>query len=72
MRRLAEGAAELAAEVRAREAGSAGEVVDVERLDVPGVGEIPGPQEVARSWNEGHRHQRPPRSPELIGQEPRT
>ena len=53
MRRLAEGAAELAAEVRAREAGGAGEVVDVERLEVPGVGEVLGAQQVPGGRDEG-------------------
>ena len=47
VRRLAEGAAELAAEVCAREAGGAGEVVDAERLGVPGVGQVLGAQQVA-------------------------
>src|SRR5262249_56267531 len=41
--RLAEGAPELAAEVRAREACGTGEVIDAQRLEVAGVGEILGP-----------------------------
>ena len=57
VRRLAEGAAELAAEVGAREAGGAGEVVDVERLGVAGVGEVLGAQQVAGGRDEGHAGQ---------------
>ena len=49
VRRLAERAAELAAEVRAREAGGARHVVDVERLEEARVGEV-----AARSrWRAG-------------------
>ena len=54
MRRLAERAAELAAEVGAREAGGAGQVVDVERLEVARVGEVLGAQQVAGGRDEGH------------------
>jgi hypothetical protein len=54
VRRLAEGAAELAAEVRAREAGGAGHVVDAERLGVPGVGQVLGAQKMASGRDEGH------------------
>jgi hypothetical protein len=39
---VAEGTAKLAAEVGAGEASGAGEVVDVERLEVAGVGEVLG------------------------------
>ena len=52
VRRLAEGAPELAAEVRAREAGRAGQVVDAERLEVARVGEVPGAQQVAGGRDE--------------------
>jgi hypothetical protein len=52
--RLAEGAAELAAEVGAREARGAGQVIHVERLEVPGVGQVLGAQEVAGGGDEGH------------------
>ena len=44
MRRLAERAAKLTAEVRARQSRGACEVVDVERLEVTRVGEILGAQ----------------------------
>src|SRR5205823_2448479 len=47
--RLAEGAAELAAEVGAREAGGAGEVLDAQRFEVPGVGKVLGPEQVTRA-----------------------
>src|SRR5262245_31631329 len=57
VRRLAERTAELAAEVRAREAGAAREVVDVQRLEVPGVGQVLGAEQVAYRGNEGHRSQ---------------
>src|SRR5215207_9994119 len=46
MRRLAEGAAELAAEVRLREPGRPGEVGDAQRLEVAGVGQVPGAQQM--------------------------
>lgn len=48
MRRFAEGPPELAAEVRPRQAGRGGEIVDGERLGVTGVGEVLRPQEVPR------------------------
>ena len=51
MRRLAERAPELAAEVRRRQPGGAGQVGDRERLEVPGVGEVLGSQQVT-----GGRH----------------
>ena len=54
VRRLAERAPELAAEVRAREARRAREVVDVERLEVAGVGEVLGAQQMACGRYEGH------------------
>src|SRR3954447_7264592 len=54
VRRLAEGTPELAAEVGARQAGGAGEVVDAERLEVARVGEVPGSQEVPGGWDEWH------------------
>jgi hypothetical protein len=54
VRRLAEGAAELAAEVGAREAGRAGEVVHVERLEVARVREVLGAQQMAGRRDEGH------------------
>ena len=54
MRRLSEGAAELAAEVGAGKAGRAGEVVDVERLEVAGIGQISGPKQVADGRNDDH------------------
>ena len=57
VRRLAERAPELAAEVRAREAGGAGHVVDAERLEVAGVGEVLGAQQVAGGRDECHRGQ---------------
>ena len=50
VRRLAEGAAELAAEVRGREACGAGECGDVERLAVAGVDQILGAEQVTRWW----------------------
>ena len=54
VRRLAERLAELAAEVRAREAGGARPVVDVERLEVARVGEVLRAQQVPGGRNEGH------------------
>jgi hypothetical protein len=54
VRRLAEGAPELAAEVRTREACGAREVVDAQRLRVAGVGEILRPEQVPRRRNEVH------------------
>ena len=54
MRRLAEGAPELAAEVRAREPGGAGEVVDLERLEVARVGQVLGAQQMAGGRDEEH------------------
>ena len=46
MRRVAERAPELTAEVSAREAGGARQVTDVERLEVPGVGQVLRAQEM--------------------------
>jgi hypothetical protein len=40
--------------VGAREAGGVGQVVDVERLGVPGVGQILGAQQMTGGW--GVRH----------------
>jgi hypothetical protein len=54
MGRLAERAAKLAAEVRTREAGRAGEVVHAERLEVAPVGEILGTQQVSDGRQEKH------------------
>ena len=54
VRRLAERAAELAAEVRAREAGGAGHVVDVERLEEARVGEVASAEQVAGGRRVGH------------------
>ena len=54
VRRLAEGAPELAAEVGAREAGGAGHVLDAERLGVAGVGQVPGAQQMAGGGDERH------------------
>ena len=55
VRRLAEGALELAAEVRARQPGGARQVVDVERLEVAGVGEVLGAEQVTGGRDERHR-----------------
>ena len=60
VRRLAERPAELAAEVRARKPGCPREVVHVERLEIARVGQVLGPEEVARGWREGRRHRRSP------------
>ena len=46
MRRLAEGALELAAEVGAGEPGGAGHVLDADLIRVARVGEVPGPQQM--------------------------
>jgi len=54
VRRLAERSPELAAEVRARQARRAGQIIDVERLGVPRVGEILGAEEMAGWRNEDH------------------
>ncbi len=50
----AEGAAELAAEVGAGEAGGTGHVVDVERLEVAGVGQVLGAEEMPGRWDMSH------------------
>ena len=55
VRRLAEGALELAAEVRAREPGGARQVVDVERLEVARVRQVLGAEQVAGGRDERHR-----------------
>jgi hypothetical protein len=49
---LAEGAPELAAEVGSGETGGARQVLHAERLEVPGVGEVLGAQQVASWWSE--------------------
>ena len=54
MRGLAEGTAELAAEVRGREVRGAGERPHVERLAVAGVDEVLRPQEVPRGMDRPH------------------
>ena len=54
VRRLAERAAELAAEVGARQARGSGQVVHVQRLEVAGVGQVLGAQQVAGGREEGH------------------
>jgi hypothetical protein len=54
VRRLAERSAELAAEVRAREACGACKVVDPERLEVARVGQVLGFEEVPGGRDEGH------------------
>ncbi len=54
MRGVAERAAELADEVRAREAGLAGHVLDSERLGVVRVGQVLGAQQVACGRGVGH------------------
>ena len=63
MRRFAEGTAELAAEVRRRQAGGAREVGDGERLAEAGVGQVFRPQQVAGRSDGGHRdeYRVPPR-----------
>ena len=57
MRRLAEDASELAAEMGAREAGRASEVADVERLRVARIDQVPGPQQVTLRRNNTHQRQ---------------
>jgi hypothetical protein len=54
VRGLAEGAAELAAEVSTREAGRTREVVHVQRLEVPRIGEILGAKQVTSGRDKGH------------------
>src|SRR5204863_9260724 len=54
VRRLAERAAELAAEVGTRETGRAGQVVHAERVGVASIGEVLCTQQVAGGGNEGH------------------
>ena len=55
MRRLAEGATELAAEVRLREARSARELRHIERLAVARVGEVLRAQQMPRRMRGSHR-----------------
>ena len=57
MRRLAERRPESSTEMRTRETGSAGQVVHVERLRIPRVDEVSGPQEVTFGGNECHARQ---------------
>ncbi len=77
MRRLAESAFELSAEMGAREAGGTSKVVDTKRLCVARIDQVPGPQEVALRRNNAHRRQfaliggrgisdRPPRSGSML------
>ena len=54
VRRLAERAPELAAEVGPRQAGRAREVVDIEGLEVARVGQVLGAQQMAFGRDEGH------------------
>ena len=56
MRRLAERARELAAEMRARQPRRGGQVVDGQRFEVARVGQVAGAQQVALGWGERHRH----------------
>ena len=63
MRRLAEGGPELAAEMRAREAGRAGHVVDADRVGVARVGEVLRSQQMAVWRDEGHG------SPRVVGRD---
>src|SRR5215218_1036002 len=51
---LAEGAAELAAEVGLREPGGAGEILDLKRLVIARVGQVLGPEEMAGGRYESH------------------
>jgi hypothetical protein len=51
---LAKGMPELTAEVGAGETGGARQLLYAERLEVPGVGEVLGAQQVAGWWSEGH------------------
>ncbi len=66
MRGLAEGAAELTAEVGAREPGRRGEVLDPERLRVTSVGEVLGAEQVPGRRSERH-HLQSLGSPVVIG-----
>jgi hypothetical protein len=51
-----EGAPELPAEVEAREAGGAREIVHAQPLEVARVGEVLRAQQVPGGWDESHRH----------------
>jgi hypothetical protein len=55
VRRFAEGSAELAAEVGAREARGCGHVLDVELLEIARIGKVLGSQQMACRGYEGHR-----------------
>ena len=57
MRRLPEGPTEFAAEVAARQPRGAGQVVYAERLEVPRVGKVPGPEQMAGAGDELHGQQ---------------
>ena len=54
MRALAECPAELAAEMGGRQSRGSGQRRDAERLEVPAVGEVPGPQQVTGRMNARH------------------
>src|SRR5206468_6901391 len=64
VRRVAERPAELPAEMGAGETGGAGEVIDVERLEIASVGEILGPEEMAGGRKRGHPSSIAGRAPE--------
>jgi hypothetical protein len=55
VRRLAERAPELPAEVGAREPSRTGEIVDVQLLEEAGIGEVLGAEEVTGRRYERHR-----------------
>jgi hypothetical protein len=63
VRRLAEGAAELTAEVRARKAGRSRQLFDPQRLEVTSVGEVLRAKQMADGRDEVHLGQY--RSPPL-------
>ena len=69
MRRLAERAPELLAEVRPREPGCAGEVGDRERVGVAPVGEVAGAEQVPLGRRVGVRRDRPGHAP-IVGARP--
>jgi hypothetical protein len=54
VRRLSEGAAELAAEMGARETGGASQITHLQWLEVPGVRQVLGAQQMASGRREGH------------------
>ena len=55
MRGFTERPPELATEVRPRQAGGASQVIDVEWLEIPRVGQILGAQEMPGGRNKLHR-----------------